>query len=223
MKRASFLFVSFLLVSLSACYDPQLNEYPFVCGGSPGHPECPEGYHCYGGQCLKEAPACYNEVFPPNGIQGNADQDFEPNNVPWLANTLVCGDEVNPNCPRRYDISNKYVKLVICAQYFTNPVTQATYGGDRDFYRIYLTQGEQISMTLKYNYRAGGDLDMTLGSFDPNSSEPWKIIKSSSSTNDDETIEHTATFTGWHYFDIRGKTPEDMNVYALEWILSSPQ
>ncbi len=220
MKRTILLFASFLMAGMNACYEPQLNEYPFVCGGTAGHPECPEGYDCYGGQCLKQAPECYYQMF--GQIRGDADRDFEPNNVPWLAYTLICGDEVNPNCPRRYDVQQQYVNLAVCAQYFTDPQTGNIYGGDRDFYKIYLTMGEQISITLKYNYRSGADLDLTMGAFDSGSNS-WTIIKESRSTNDDETIEHTAEFTGWHYIEVRGKSPADMNGYALQWILHSPQ
>jgi hypothetical protein len=218
MKRIFLLFSLVSMAVLSGCYDPSLGPFPFVCGGSHGNPECPEGYSCYGGQCLDQAPACYDSYLGP--IKGDADRDFEPNNVPKLAYTVICGDEVNPYCPQRYGIQQQYVNLVICGEALTDPASGGLYGGDRDYYRIYLSMGESIAITLKYNYQMGKDLDMRLLGDEQSN---WAQLKMSQSTNDDEQITHAAEYTGWHYIEIKGKTPSDNQFYALQWTLTAAQ
>ncbi len=220
MKRVILLSLVVSIAGLAGCYNPELNDFPFVCGGSHGRPECPDGYNCYGGQCLKSPPGCWDQYF--GNIQGNRDKDFEPNNIPDLAVTLICGDEVNPNCPpgARYNTPNQYGMLVICGEAFMDPQTGAPYGGDRDYFKIYLMAGEGIDITLKHNYQAGRDLDLRLLA---DRSRNYLQLKQSASTNDDEQITHTADYTGWHFIEVKGKTPMDNNGYALQWSLIAPQ
>lgn len=207
-----FLLLAILLsTTLFGCYNPELGDEPFVCGGTHGAGECPEGYGCYGGICLESAPACWTSTF--GLIPGNADFDYEPNNTPDLAFMVQCGDIPGNNqaCPTRWDTERTYRNLAICGE------------GDIDIFKIYLDQGETFDVTMWYDYVAGGDLNMVLfhqesdGGY--NLSDPDEI---SLSTNNDEEITHSVTLSGWYYLMIFGATVSDVNGYALQWTILAP-
>ncbi|MBU1218727.1 PPC domain-containing protein [Myxococcota bacterium] len=214
MRKLFLLFITVL--SFYGCYNPDLNDNPFVCGGSHGNPECPDGYSCYGGICLDQKPACWTDYFF-NTVHGYADQDFEPNNVPSLAYTLQCGDIVNPACPTRYDIPFTSSNLVICGE------------GDIDIYKIHLKAGETINMSMFYTNAVNGNLDISFFHQDPNSgtynlSNPdaysWKTGSTPS-----EAVEEEFTFLvpteGWYYLMVFGKTYADINKYVLQWEITA--
>ncbi len=208
MKR---LFALTLLATLllSGCYDPQLDEEPFVCGGSPGKGDCPDGYSCYGGICLSKEPVCYGEFF--GTIAGGADHDYEPNNTPEFALLLECGDtpeNTQGRCPVRFDMQRTLRNLAICPS------------GDLDIYKIYLQANEEIEIQLKADYALNRDLNMVLfhaddkGKYNLNNPDDR-----STSTNHDEEITFSVVDTGWYYIMVYGRTLDDLNGYALSWIL----
>ncbi|MBN2722666.1 MAG: PPC domain-containing protein [Deltaproteobacteria bacterium] len=208
MKRFSLLLALFVL-GLPSCYDPQLNDSPFVCGGSHGSPECPDGYSCYGGVCLDEKPACWQDNFFNGSIAGFVDEDLEPNNVPSLAWILECGDVTNAACPVRYDVTRTLSGLAVCGE------------GDIDIYAIHLTAGEQIDLTMTYYYDPNRDLDLVLFHQDPDTGK-YNLSNPDAqgfSSNDNESFIATAGTTGWYYVMVFGKTYNDINAYVLQWKL----
>jgi len=214
MKRIaliSSIFISAILFS-SSCYNPSLNDEPFLCGGSHGNPECPDGYQCYGGICRTSPPECWAKDYFGTG-SGFDDVDLEPNNIPSLAWVLPCGDmnagTQGSNCPNRYAPQN-YTKLAICGE------------NDIDFYKIYLYSGEVIDFTLKYDYAAFRDLSLSLWKETVNAdgSVDRELIQTSASTNSDEKITYNVDSTGWYYFMVYGATSQDTSDYALMWQVS---
>jgi hypothetical protein len=53
-----------LLLALSGCIEPELGDAPFFC--NKGDPECPEGYLCVDGRCVREG-------FTPQDANGMVD------------------------------------------------------------------------------------------------------------------------------------------------------
>jgi hypothetical protein len=211
MNKFSLIFISIIFsILVTGCYDPTLNEQPFVCGGTPGNPECPEGYGCYGGMCLTSKPACWVENFF-GSIGGFADADFEPNNHPDLAYKIAC-DHINDpmTCPAavRYETRTPISNLAICGE------------GDIDIYKIYLQVGETLQFDLIYSYQVGRDLDIEIFRMDSGS----KINESmAASTNDNEEITFGAVqTTAYYYIMVYGKSMEDINAYAINFKIDAP-
>lgn len=82
-------------------------------------------------------------------------------------------------------------------------------GGDRDFHPIQATMGQEIVARVRFAH-AEGDLDARLidVAYD-------RVLVTSSSTDDDETLRHEVTQTGTYAIEVFG-AGDDANAYSLE-------
>ncbi len=227
MKRLVTLLFGAAL-TMTGCYNPELAPSPFLCG--PGG-SCPDGYSCYGGICMDSMPEC---MQPGWVIDGTAGEDLEPNNYPDIAQTLPCGaspgtPEYSCSCPpiptkpgyRRATISNGIPLAAICP------------AGDNDFYKFWLIQGEELEVTLNYQYNVGRDLDIEI--WRPNAEGALEKVGEAKSTNDNDSLTVSATVSGYYYILVLPKDakdqfgpngtlrrPADINEYILSFRLNPP-
>lgn len=86
---------------------------------------------------------------------------------------------------------------------------------DKDYYKIYLTAGETIDISL---FNLGRDYDLYL--YNPSKS---RVDTSTNSDTDDESITYTATTTGYHYIYIFGYNGVCCSTdYLLSYTVSIP-
>ncbi len=229
MKRYISVLLTVAAASLmfTGCYNPQLNEFPFVCGGKPGAGECPDGYSCYGGHCLEQPPECWQDNYFAIGVGGKSDVNLEPNNLPTQAVLLPCGDiDYSQTCPHRYVDENNADEVKQYSQNLTGLAICPA--GDYDFYGFWMGPCDIIVIDMLYNTnnQMGRDLDMEIlmpitqpdGSIKYDNPQGDVI---SSTTTDNEDLRFQAQAPGWYYLWVHGrdKDPEtgDMNAYALQY------
>ncbi len=214
-----------MLLLLSCAYNPALPDDPFLCGEGG---KCPDGFTCYGGSCLKAAPACMSPDHP-EFIGWPNDSDLEPNDHPDLAVVLPCGDDAvftNPvdyvaRCPSRQGYTNGFMNLLTCPN------------GDRDFYAIYLLPEEAVAFRVLYQYSQAlpRDIDARVWRWDFALNDWRNDVAVGLSTNDNEEgdgmVVSTATGSnnpqGWYYLEVFGKTYQDLNYYTVSFTLNASQ
>jgi hypothetical protein len=130
----------FLVIAVIAtgCYSPNLSNEPFACGSDT--PQCPDGYDCMSGTCVKSGGNAVVQVDAGSGSSGCPDEPAEPNNSYTAPFVTPVASQFK---------TWKLTGLAICP------------AGDIDVYA--LTTNAMQTLTASITYGASGEpLDMQL-------------------------------------------------------------
>ena len=188
MRYAIVTIISAAILSLGACYAPDLGPNPFLCSELG---ECPEGRFCHPvkNTAGKEVKVCLNKMPPDKGIPDRAfmtDTEILPKKEGFVYLDSALVKPAPLNCADYSDEPNNSAGNAT-GLFQTGLITgwEICYRGDVDQYSIKLEPTKKLTIKVDFT-NSKGDLDAALVA-------PDGFITAGRSETDDETLTVTNT------------------------------
>lgn len=193
--KTLMLIVAFVVpLAAAGCYSPDLSDQPFACGSDSATPQCPDGYACLSGACVKSDGNATAPIDAPGG-SGSAscpDEPVEPNNS-------YTAPFATPVAAQFKDW--KLTGLAICP------------AGDIDVYALTTNAMQTLTATITYN-ASGSSLDMQL--LDSNGMTMKNGTAMEGMTNVVSASVADLPANATYYVFVQGSMSGDTNGYSLE-------